>query len=106
MKISCEVIKDLLPLYHDNVCSTESELLVEKHLADCDNCKVELQDMVADISLTNRSLNMVEAEVIQKISKKWRRGMLKSFLKGALITILILGAIALVLFLFIDIRPF
>ena len=31
-KISCDVIKDLLPLYKDRVCSEKSMDLVEEHL--------------------------------------------------------------------------
>ena len=30
MKLSCDVIQDLLPLYHDGVCSKESRKIVEE----------------------------------------------------------------------------
>ncbi len=30
MQVNCEIIKDLLPLYHDDVCSQESKKLVEE----------------------------------------------------------------------------
>ena len=39
MKISCEIIKDLLPLYQDGICSDESRKLIEEHLQSCDECK-------------------------------------------------------------------
>ncbi|MBQ6807107.1 MAG: zf-HC2 domain-containing protein, partial [Lachnospiraceae bacterium] len=35
----CPVIQDLLPLYHDDVCSKESRELVKKHLENCDICR-------------------------------------------------------------------
>ena len=35
MKTPCNVIRDLLPLYHDGVCSPESRQLVEEHLEKC-----------------------------------------------------------------------
>ena len=38
MKLSCEVIKDLLPLYYDKVCSEETKVIVEEHLNECENC--------------------------------------------------------------------
>ena len=106
MKISCAIITDLLPLYHDGVCSNESKTMIEEHLAECDNCNVELQTMGEIIPMRNTTNNLKEAEAIKKLSKKWRKGMLKSLLKGVLITILVVAAIALVLFLFMDIRPF
>lgn len=46
MKISCDIIKDLLPLYHDNVCSTDSRKLIEEHLENCEECKSELKNMI------------------------------------------------------------
>ena len=34
MKVPCSVIRDLLPLYHDSVCSPESSAMVEEHMKD------------------------------------------------------------------------
>ena len=31
--MKCEIIKDLIPLYLDNVCSEDSRKLVEDHLS-------------------------------------------------------------------------
>jgi len=39
MNISCEIIRDLLPLYVDDVCSDDSRELVEHHLRDCESCR-------------------------------------------------------------------
>ncbi len=47
MNIPCEVIKDLLPLYMEDMASGESAKLVEAHLSSCDECKQELEDMKA-----------------------------------------------------------
>lgn len=42
-KFDCEIIKDLLPLYADNVCSEKSAKTVEKHLTECSECSEELR---------------------------------------------------------------
>ena len=42
-KFDCEIIKDLLPLYADNVCSEKSVNIVEEHLNDCSECSEELR---------------------------------------------------------------
>jgi len=60
--------------------------------------------MRQDILISAQSENMAESQIIKKISKKWRRGILKSYLKGALITILIIAVIALILFMFIGVE--
>lgn len=104
MKISCEIIKDLLPLYHDEICSNDSIAMVEEHLTECDSCKAELQAMDETFLLNKKEQNLKEAEAVKKLSRRWKKGMLKSLLKGVLITLLLIAAIALVLYLFIDIR--
>ncbi|MBQ7114786.1 MAG: zf-HC2 domain-containing protein [Clostridia bacterium] len=42
-KFDCEIIKDLLPLYADNVCSERSAKAVKEHLGDCSECSEELR---------------------------------------------------------------
>ena len=38
MKIDCDIIRDLLPLYADSACSGRSREMVEEHLAECPAC--------------------------------------------------------------------
>lgn len=38
MKLSCEIVQDLLPLYEDGVCSQASREAVEAHLRQCESC--------------------------------------------------------------------
>lgn len=49
--VSCEVIRDLLPLYEDGAVSQETEALVRRHLADCPACREELRKMRTPISV-------------------------------------------------------
>lgn len=104
MKISCEIIKDLLPLYHDGVCSSDSKMMVEEHLAYCDSCKTELQAMDEKLLINNTEQNLNEAEAVKKLSRRWKRGMNKSLLKGILFTIGIIALFALALYGFMDFR--
>lgn len=104
MRISCEIIKDLLPLYHDGVCSNDSKTMVEEHLANCESCKAELQAMDDELPINNTEQNLNEAESVKKLSRRWKKGMRKSLLKGILTTILIIALVALVLYSFIDFK--
>lgn len=45
MKMNCNVIRDLLPLYADQICSVESRELVDEHLTQCGDCSALLQQM-------------------------------------------------------------
>lgn len=45
MKINCNIIRDLLPLYADQICSNESRELVDEHLTECKDCSALLQQI-------------------------------------------------------------
>lgn len=45
----CSIIRDLLPLYVEEVISEETKQFVDEHLSDCDECKKELALMQTDI---------------------------------------------------------
>jgi len=45
MKYPCELIRDILPLYHDEVASNESRKAVEEHLQECSKCKAYYETM-------------------------------------------------------------
>ena len=39
MKLDCELIQDLLPLYAEGLCSLASRRAVEEHLPECEHCR-------------------------------------------------------------------
>ena len=41
-KITCNVIKDILPLYIDGVVSEDTQKIVDEHLAECSLCRDEM----------------------------------------------------------------
>ena len=43
--MKCEIIKDLIPLYLDKVCSEDSRKLVEEHLAECSECRKYMKEL-------------------------------------------------------------
>ncbi len=51
MKMECEVIQDLLPLYHDQVCSEKSAELVREHLSQCEGCRDYLENLDRELNL-------------------------------------------------------
>lgn len=80
MKLNCNVIQDLLPLYVDQVCSNESRELVEKHLAGCRDCSALLQQMLSTEIETN--LRSETESVIRRQARFFKR---KSAVAGAVI---------------------
>lgn len=45
MKVTCNVIKDVLPLYVENMISDDSRIMVEEHIEQCQECKIYLDEM-------------------------------------------------------------
>ena len=91
MKISCKVIEDLLPLYHDDICSPESKALVDEHLEICESCKHILNSMEGEFELSQE--DHVGKEALKGIQTKVKKNNRKAILKGIAITlaVLILG---------------
>ena len=42
---NCEIIRDLLPLYHDKACSPASRALVDEHIPSCALCRAMLGEL-------------------------------------------------------------
>ena len=74
MKYPCSLIQDLLPLYHDGVCSEESNKIIEAHLSECSSCKDYYNSLCeADEVFTapqNAELEMKKAASFRLIKKK------------------------------------
>ena len=64
----CEIIKDLLPLYEENLLSEESKTFVEDHLKTCPECKNLLKE---DIEIENK--NTKPLDFVEKRIKKETR---------------------------------
>ena len=63
MKIPCNVIQDLLPLYADDACSEESRDLVREHLQECGECSSMLERLKSheiESDLRNEKENVIE----------------------------------------------
>ncbi|MCL2084550.1 MAG: zf-HC2 domain-containing protein [Oscillospiraceae bacterium] len=91
MSVSCEIIKDLLPLYHDNVCSAESRAMVEGHMKECRSCGEVLSAIAEELA---RPVNAAdEAKPIKAMQAILRKAKKKSVIEGAAITILIFAVL-------------
>ena len=67
----CEVIRDLLPLYADDVCSERSREIIEEHLRECPDCSALLEQMKK--SEIEDDLREEKEQVIEHQAKQFRR---------------------------------
>ncbi|MCI5752298.1 MAG: zf-HC2 domain-containing protein [Oscillospiraceae bacterium] len=86
MKISCQIIEDLLPLYADKVCSEESGEMVEKHIAECGECRSKLEAMTEEIPKSSEDVPEMKSE---NAFKKYHR----RYVRLVVITLLLCAAV-------------
>ena len=72
MKISCDVIRDLLPLYVDEVLSNDSKTLVDEHIEQCESCRDELKKLSGD-EVYSCAVNQIENKSIYDSLNKIRK---------------------------------
>lgn len=90
MNYPCGLIRDLLPLYHDDVCSPESRNAVDAHCSECPDCKKMLEALN---TAPEPQKNMEDVAPLSPIQKRWNREKKKFLWIGlgiALILVLII----------------
>ena len=97
MTYPCGIIRDLLPLYIDDVCNEESKQAVENHLSECEKCRNYYKSMkstegfVAKENDNSEDMKMANnlKNVKSKINKKIRN--------------IVLGAVAAMVFVIVGV---
>ena len=65
MKYECDMIKDLLPLYSDGICSEATKHVVEEHLTDCPDCSGlldKLKDNKIDMEIVHEKETVIDSQ--------------------------------------------
>ncbi len=89
MKISCNIVRDLLPLYAEDLASEDTRVLVDEHLCSCEDCKAILTTMKTAAPIP------VEAspESLNKVKKTIRRRRAVSVMAAVMTVITIASAV-------------
>ena len=88
MKNECDIVKDLLFSYNDNILSNTSKEFVENHLKECDECKKALEQIQEDSDEKNTKK---ELDFLRKIRHKICR-------KNTIIAVVLVCLIAFIIF--------
>ena len=84
-KISCEIIKDLLPSYRDEVLTDSVKLMVENHLESCNHCKGKLKQLEQEIEINELEQKSKGRKFIASLQR--RKYYLIGMMIGAMIPI-------------------
>jgi len=93
--MNCDIIKDLLPLYCDGVCSGETVRAVEEHLAACPACRALLEEMRREPAApeTVQVQARQEVEVLRGVKRKFSLRRRRSVLAVVLAALMALAAL-------------
>lgn len=71
-EITCEIIRDILPLYVDEAVSRDTKELVEEHLFTCEACREEAEMMKKTMVLpVHKNVRTLDQEILKKWRNKW-----------------------------------
>lgn len=93
--LDCNVIKDLMELYVDDLSSTESNRIIEEHIKECDNCALYLKELnngelIKDSVIDKYEVDEnIEVELIRKLRWNRSKGLFICSLIGALLASLL-----------------
>ena len=93
MRITCNTIRDLLPLYAEDLTSEDTRLLVEEHLRECENCTKQfgIIKKAAQIPMD------VDAGALKRVENTIRRKRILAVLTALMLTLTIVLGTSLLL---------
>ncbi len=67
-EIKCCVVKDILPLYAENLCSEETAEIVREHIENCESCR----KLSEEVEIEEKTPEKIpdEAKAMKKVNKK------------------------------------
>lgn len=75
MKIPCEIVQDMLPLYEDELCSPVSKAYIEEHLQECPKCRTQIGSINSfkepEIHNDTRSEDRAVVRSFRKLRRRW-----------------------------------
>ena len=95
MKNECNIVRDVLPLYFENMVSEETAAFVEEHLKTCAECAAELEAIKAGKQIDEAAIpqNTSDANALVAIKRKIRK---KKWIAISITAVCLLVIVALI----------
>ena len=101
MKNECSYVRDVLPLYLENMVSEETGAFIKEHLENCPECTAELEAMKAGTKVEkigSEMQNNLETEVLKSMKAIRKRFRKKAFRLAAIIAAIFIALCVLLHF--------
>ena len=86
--LSCDIVRDLLPLYVDNICSEDSRKEIEEHMKTCGACKKEMEQF-ADFGEMENEVD--EKAAFQNFNKKMMKRNVKKVIIATVVSVVVIA---------------
>lgn len=87
--MKCEIVKDLLPLYIDNICSKESVEEIEEHLKSCESCQATLKNYKAEIEVEKEvAFDLKDIDPFKKLRADLKRVRITNIVLGTILSLI------------------
>ena len=103
MKNECSIVRDILPLYIENMVSEETAVFIKEHLETCPACTAEFEAMKTGATVEQVGNDMqtdLEAEIIKSM-KAIRKRFMKKTCRVATAVVAIIITIGVLLHFFL-----
>lgn len=92
MKKECNIVRDLLPNYIEELLNNDSKEFIETHMKDCQNCRKILEEIKTEKMEEEKNFDKMETEEVSYLKKyKRKKLLLKIILLIFMSAIIILG---------------
>lgn len=91
-KLECDIVCDLLPLYHDGVVSEATKIAIEQHISECDKCRNELKLLQEELPVETPSAPVTRKSFANMMRNQKRRRILWTGISVVLAIALLVGA--------------
>ncbi|MGN0576882.1 MAG: zf-HC2 domain-containing protein [Ruminococcus sp.] len=78
--MKCEIIRDLIPLYSERLCSEESEKEIQEHIKSCNSCRILYEKIPVNSDSFPDSNIPDQSDAFKKVNNKIRSGRVKLIL--------------------------
>ncbi len=99
MSEKCPIVKDLLPLYIDELCSEQSAQFIEGHLKTCEHCDGIYKQMLEELDIQEEQLILERTKEIQPFEKISKAMKAQQLFTKVLKTLVVVSMIVTVLLL-------
>ena len=95
-KLSCDIVRDLLPLYHDGVVSTVTADAVAEHLKGCESCRSEDQALCEELPKVTAQEPTTKKRFLELMGRQKRKKII-AVIMAVVLTAVVMSGIGVLL---------